>query len=44
MFDMKLNIAPDVLFIAKPVNFIRTFNQQHNRNAVYVKQIFNRTS
>lgn len=28
MFDMKLNIAPDVLFVAKPVNFIRTFNHR----------------
>lgn len=28
MFDMKLNIGPDVLFVAKPVNFIRAFNQR----------------
>lgn len=28
MFDMKLNIAPDVLFVANPVNFIRTFNHR----------------
>lgn len=28
MFDIKLNIAPDVPFAEKPVNFIRTFNHR----------------
>lgn len=39
MFDMKLNITPDILFAAKPVNFIKHLitDQQYNRNAVYVK-------
>lgn len=26
MFNMRLNIAPDALFVEKPVNFIRIFN------------------
>lgn len=31
MFNMKLTVAPDVLFLKNPVNFIRTFN---NRSTV----------
>lgn len=28
MFDKKLNVAPDVLFVAKPVNSITAFNHR----------------